>query len=287
MSQINEIKVWSDEEILSFVEGVQSREMMGKIITILTKKLLKPEPKKEKSVSEKKPSQWLLWVEHVRKHVKSYGWTSYTVTSGGVNVEYAGSVKHPQPDGTNMRVYADTLKPFNGTHGTSLAKQFYDKKTGTGSHPEIWIEFCKLHAIEDEEKEEVQELRTISAAEAEAIKLANKKIPKEKVAKEKVVKEKVVKPKKPVVLAMDTPAPVKASAVSVSQEVKKPVKKALKTKSDWIRPAEGEVNPFTLNGVEYNRGFKNAIYDADGDYQGVYNEDTGVIDDSLANPEED
>lgn len=262
------------------------------------------------------------WVEFTLQHALANGWEAFVASKGKEEIEYAASVEyegaHVFPDSWSEKFPAG--KQLILTQAMSLSKQRWTPKTKKGTHEALYEEFSTAYDAAEpvvaaapvaaapvvrksaaEKEAETAQKKAAKEAEksaAKALKEAEKaaaKAAKEtQKAEAKRVKDlekeaaKASKGKIPAAAIKAAPkaAPVKAVVVkAAAKPVAKPIAKPV---AKWSCPADGGVHPWVSNGIKYLRNSDNQVWldggDEVGDWQGVYDEATGTIDDSVEEP---
>jgi len=286
-----------------------------------TKTTVKATPKTGSAPKGIQPPQLAkprAWVEFTLKHALANGWEEFTATKGSEEIVFPASEEvndaHIYPGSVDEKFPAG--KQILLTQAMSLSKQRWSVKAGKGTHEELYKEFCeefdgsqpsapvsaassassspktvvrKTAAEKAAEQEAAKAVKEAEKAAAKAVKEAEKAAAKAAKDAEKAEAKRVkdlekaaAKEAKPV----KSPKAVVVKAAVVKAAAKKPVVVAKPVA--WSCPADGGVRPWVSNGVKYLRNSDNQVWlDADsevGEWQGVYDEATGKIDTSVAEP---
>jgi hypothetical protein len=259
------------------------------------------------------------WVEFTLKHALENGWEKFVAVKGKEEIEYAASVEyegaHVFPDSWSEKFPAG--KQLIMAQAMSLSKQRWTPKTKNGTHEALYKEFSDAFDAAEpvaeaaapvvaapvvrksaaEKEAEIAQKKAAKEAEkaaAKAVKEAEKETAKALKEAEKAEAKRVKDLEKEAAKASKGKIPAAAIKAAAKSPVKTVVVKAAAKKPvavkpvAWTCPADGGVHPWVSNGVKYLRNSNNQVWldggDEVGDWQGVYDEATGKIDDAVEEP---
>lgn len=321
MSAVSE-SVQNYEE-MSPIDLLKQMKDMMKVLEKKTKssesKLKKLEEKEEKRASAApakgvRPSQLDAnhsWVACVHKHMSSNGWEAFTHTErcgkGMADTEYPES-EEIESDGVIYHVFRGVV-PYaqaNLSHAMTVSKKYKAEK------PELYdawkAEWDAEHPAEEKPAKVVKDVaprvsmtlaeKLAEKAEKEAAKQAEKdrkaaeRAEKKAAAEAEKAQKKLDAEEAKALKALNKPVKggPKAAILRAAVPVAKPVVKALKpvakpvvVKPVWIVPQNGQLHPWTVDGVMYLRAANNYMFHQTADEQigecaGMYYPDTNTID---------